>query len=160
MWLGHVLLRHESLLHHYSMILSREEWRGRSQEVGKECTCWATWWKTKVTWKSNERLRTEQAGKLECRRSAGNCSRRLDSSVPGYHVINIEHVYINTCCYVLMCLPALHRRWECHLQVVPAAFSWAIQSRITTRASFNLAMPCLRCVTRRRHCALRSVVDQ
>jgi len=38
-------------VNHCCMIQLRKEWRERLQEVGKECTCWASWWKTEVTWK-------------------------------------------------------------------------------------------------------------
>jgi len=41
-WLGHVL-RHESLLH--DIIEGKMMGKGRLYELGKECTCWASWWK-------------------------------------------------------------------------------------------------------------------
>jgi len=37
---------------------------GRLQEVGKECTCWATWWKESI-WHSKNSWRQERLAEIE-----------------------------------------------------------------------------------------------
>jgi len=39
-------------------------------------SCWATWWKTEVTWTQNKKLKTQQAGELKSHTHAGNRRRQ------------------------------------------------------------------------------------